>query len=464
MDVQRSDDGLNSPAAKTGGRDSGAEALRLSSLPDAGIPLSSESSLTPSPDKSSEAAPTKPSKQSRDADTHEEPRVAKGKVRMRMTQSYVCEGDKKDSFYFLGGLGTSGGINWKSTADALKKHFNSHSEAESLPGHDGTMKSLLLYNQEDWDRAAYLAATRTLRESSSEKKVLGGLSTGGLVLLKFAANHPELVRGLIIVGSPFVLKTWWFRYPLPVITFLYRKVPFLRPLYNYVTFRVDDSDLKRGRKKKGEQPASLVARSTESFVSGVKKCLPPAYYLGAFVTQNTRTALSFVLSRFLYGETPPPPTKDQVANAGYTDLPLKSFVSFYLTQLHARRALEKLQCHVLFVYGKHDHYGTIESAKKMFDKIPVPNSMKRFEVFDHSPHSVMLGVEKERFLDVVVQWKRELDAREAEQSRIAATTTTAPEANEDGQQRTSTRGRLWNRFVRFVARNNKPASEDLGAA
>ncbi len=90
--------------------------------------------------------------------------------------------------------------------------------------------------------------------------------------------------------------------------------------------------------------------------------------------------------------------------------------------------------------------------------------MKRFEVFDHSPHSVMLGVEKERFLDVVVQWKRELDAREAEQSRIAATTTTAPEANEDGQQRTSTRGRLWNRFVRFVARNNKPASEDLGAA
>ena len=194
MDVQKSGEGLRLPDKVS------AQAIVEYRLQDCDMPHtegpSTQDALQQTPPNKNPPLPEiPPLPQPAEAVEDKERRVARGAGRLKHSQSYVCEGNKHDSFYLLGGLGTSGGINWKSTADALHKEFGSHVEAESLPGHDGSMRSILLYNHEGWNRAAQLAATRTLRESTPQKKVLGAAATGGLVLIKVAAERPGLARG-----------------------------------------------------------------------------------------------------------------------------------------------------------------------------------------------------------------------------------------------------------------------------
>lgn len=73
-----------------------------------------------------------------------------------------------------------------------------------LPGHGGTWEDLAQTNPNDW----YKAVEEGVLEMAKEVKdlYLVGISLGGNIALKCAANHPGIVKGVVTIEAPMQIK------------------------------------------------------------------------------------------------------------------------------------------------------------------------------------------------------------------------------------------------------------------
>jgi carboxylesterase len=68
-----------------------------------------------------------------------------------------------------------------------------------LPGHGTSWRELNVTGWQDWYAAAERALLR-LAEATGRPVGIGGLSMGGALALRLAQQHPDLVRGLVLVN------------------------------------------------------------------------------------------------------------------------------------------------------------------------------------------------------------------------------------------------------------------------
>jgi len=73
-----------------------------------------------------------------------------------------------------------------------------------LPGHGGTWEDLAQTSPDDW----YKAVEEGILEMAQEVKDLYvvGISLGGNIALKCAANHPDIIKGVVTIEAPMQIK------------------------------------------------------------------------------------------------------------------------------------------------------------------------------------------------------------------------------------------------------------------
>lgn len=87
------------------------------------------------------------------------------------------------------------GADFYNVADALSTRYSHH--LLDLPGHGQTPKP-----EEDWDTSQYAdAAAAWIKNEIGQPVIWVGHSFGGRVGLRLAAQHPEFVKGLVLVAS-----------------------------------------------------------------------------------------------------------------------------------------------------------------------------------------------------------------------------------------------------------------------
>jgi esterase/lipase len=108
----------------------------------------------------------------------------------------------KFGFVFLHGL-WGGRDQFRDWAKDLTKSGN-NTFLVALPGHDEDRKNFRA-NRHDWKKE--VEATVRLAKLTSEKVVIVGQSTGGILGLQQALEHPDTVDGLILVEPAFLVKS-----------------------------------------------------------------------------------------------------------------------------------------------------------------------------------------------------------------------------------------------------------------
>lgn len=95
-------------------------------------------------------------------------------------------------------------------------------EVPRLPGHGTTWQEMNTTTWEDW----YAEVTRAFEKLSAENDavVVAGLSMGGALMLRLAADHPERVAGVIVVNPAVATKRWDVKL-LPVLKHLVPSFP-----------------------------------------------------------------------------------------------------------------------------------------------------------------------------------------------------------------------------------------------
>lgn len=95
-------------------------------------------------------------------------------------------------------------------------------EVPRLPGHGTTWQEMNTTTWEDW----YAEVTRAFEKLSAENDavVVTGLSMGGALVLRLAADHPERVAGVIVVNPAVATKRWDVKL-LPVLKHLVPSFP-----------------------------------------------------------------------------------------------------------------------------------------------------------------------------------------------------------------------------------------------
>jgi len=97
--------------------------------------------------------------------------------------------------------------------------------AMQLAGHCGDESDLLATRWTDW-YASVCAAADALR-NRVDRLFVGGLSMGGILALKYAAEHPQEVAGVVVYGASFRYDGW----SIPRTSrWLSRLLPLARPL------------------------------------------------------------------------------------------------------------------------------------------------------------------------------------------------------------------------------------------
>jgi 3-oxoadipate enol-lactonase len=108
---------------------------------------------------------------------------------------YVAGPPGAPTVLLLHGWMASADLNWLGTFQALAGHY--HVLAMDLRGHGRGIRTSEDFTLED----CVEDAAGLVRELDLRDVIVGGYSMGGLIALMLAREHPELVRGLILVAS-----------------------------------------------------------------------------------------------------------------------------------------------------------------------------------------------------------------------------------------------------------------------
>ncbi|MDH2416743.1 alpha/beta fold hydrolase [Nocardioides sp. CER19] len=95
-------------------------------------------------------------------------------------------------------------------------------EVPRLPGHGTTWRDMNTTTWSDW----YAEVSRAFEKLAAENDtvVVGGLSMGGALVLRLAADHPDRIAGIVVVNPAVATKRWDVRL-LPVLKHLLGAMP-----------------------------------------------------------------------------------------------------------------------------------------------------------------------------------------------------------------------------------------------
>ncbi|MBX7137434.1 MAG: lysophospholipase [Oligoflexia bacterium] len=208
---------------------------------------------------------------------------------------------------FYGGLGQT-----SLPCLELARLFNQQSgytcELYSLEGHQGSWRKIIAQSEIHWVRDVIERAERVLAETGNPTTGFG-FSTGGLTLLKAAAERPELFSKLVLIGTPLELRNRVHVAALEVAEMLASHFTALRMLTPYIPVPLAWNDL---------------------------------------LVKNTFNAKGRRRLEFL---------------------PLSRFLCLKRLQLKTVASLTRVSCPVIFVHGSEDEFSTPATIKKHFGRL-----------------------------------------------------------------------------------------------
>ena len=155
------------------------------------------------------------------------------KVFNSRSRPWILEGQKDlPAVTLFGGLAGAPKV-WKAAGRAVNDTFGFRIEGYGLAGHDGPAKSLHAITANDWIKGVYSAVKRNYEMTGPV--IIGGFSTSTLPALIVAAEHPEMVAGLLLAGMPYDFKNATHRRVVRVLEHIDNRLPYGRALLNKVS-------------------------------------------------------------------------------------------------------------------------------------------------------------------------------------------------------------------------------------
>ncbi|RMG42084.1 MAG: hypothetical protein D6719_07225 [Candidatus Dadabacteria bacterium] len=255
---------------------------------------------------------------------------------------------------------------WRETADRINQETGLRVEVYTLKGHDGTQRTLLATSDQDW-------------VDDIKEKIYAARENGFLPIMFFASTsavagvealrqvkteNPDdpLFGAVAMMGAPFKLRN---------------------PLHEW-------------------------ALSAANWVS---RHVPYADWLA--------TKLRWKTVPFRWDE------HDRRRHPKIESVPVKTLLDLKHLKESAKEGIALIDRPVLVFQGARDGYVKPSDSREMLEYTATDRKDRRYEFFPDSPHLVMNGPEKERFLNITLQWVNRL----LEEKDFSAPAVEANEAN-----------------------------------
>ena len=146
------------------------------------------------------------------------------------SRPWILEGDENlPTVTLFGGLAGAPKV-WKAAGRAVNEAFGFRVEGFGLAGHDGPARSLYSVKASDWIDGVYSEVKRNYEKNGPV--IVGAFSTSALPALIVAAEHPEMVGGLLLAGMPYDFKNATHRRVVRVLGQIDNHLPFGRSFLN----------------------------------------------------------------------------------------------------------------------------------------------------------------------------------------------------------------------------------------